>query len=145
MADGKRPGGLTALAVLNFVFGGLGALGAVGMLALAAAASQAAKSFEAAGGTTTYDGPGVTMFYIVMLLMAVSSILLIASGVGYIKMKRFLGRTLGTGYAFLSIGSTIINIVMLKTGFGVGTIIGLIYPVLTLILVNTTFKDDLVN
>jgi hypothetical protein len=26
MAEGKRPGGLTALAVLNFVFGGLGAL-----------------------------------------------------------------------------------------------------------------------
>ena len=25
MSDGKRPGGLTALAVLNFVFGGLGA------------------------------------------------------------------------------------------------------------------------
>jgi hypothetical protein len=29
--------------------------------------------------------------------------------------------------------------------FGIGTIIGLIYPVLTLILVNTAFKDDLVN
>jgi len=30
-------------------------------------------------------------------------------------------------------------------GFGIGTIVGLIYPLLTLMLINTTFKDDLVN
>jgi len=30
-------------------------------------------------------------------------------------------------------------------GFNLGTVIGLIYPVLTLILVNTTFREDLVN
>ena len=34
---------------------------------------------------------------------------------------------------------------MVHTGFGIGTIIGMIYPVLTLYLLNTTFKDDLVN
>lgn len=145
MADGKRPGGLTALAVLNFIFGGLSALGAVGMLGLAALAAEAKRAVESAGGTTTYDGPGVMLFYVVMIMMAVSAFLLIASGVGYIKMKRFMGRTLGTAYALLSIGSTVINLVMLKSGFGVGTIIGLIYPVLTLILLNSTFKDDLVN
>ena len=33
MAEGKRPGGLTALAVLNFVFGGLGALGILALIA----------------------------------------------------------------------------------------------------------------
>ena len=33
MSEGKRPGGLTALAVLNFIFGGLGAIGALGLIA----------------------------------------------------------------------------------------------------------------
>ena len=31
MASGTRPGGLTALAVINFVWGGLSLLGALGM------------------------------------------------------------------------------------------------------------------
>lgn len=144
MADGKRPGGLTALAVLNFVFGGLGALGVLALVALMGAASHIGSEFEKAGGTVTSSGPGAFL-YVAILLSALSVALLLASGVGYIKMKRFLGRTLGTAYALLSIGSTIIQIAMLHTGFGVGTIIGLIYPALTLILVNTTFKDDLVN
>jgi len=30
-------------------------------------------------------------------------------------------------------------------GFNIGTIIGLIYPIVTLVLINTTFKDDLTN
>lgn len=144
MAEGKRPGGLTALAVLNFVFGGLGALGALGMMALAAAASSVSSSIESAGGEV-HAGPGAGLFYLVTLMMAVSAFLLITSGVGYIKQKRFLGRTLGTAYAVLSIGSSVLSLALLHTGFGIGSIIGLIYPVLTLILVNTTFKDDLVN
>ncbi len=143
MAEGKRPGGLTALAVLNFVFGGLGALATLGFLALAAAAGEAVKMAESAGGK--YEGPSVSIWYVFILLGGVSAALLIVSGVGYIKQKRFLGRTLGTGYALVSLGSTAMGIALLKTGFGIGTIIGLIYPLLTLFLVNTTFKDDLVN
>jgi hypothetical protein len=30
-------------------------------------------------------------------------------------------------------------------GIGIGTVFGLLYPVLTLVLVNITFKDDLVH
>ena len=30
-------------------------------------------------------------------------------------------------------------------GFNIGTIIGLVYPLLTLALLNTTFKDDFVR
>lgn len=145
MAEGKRPGGLTALAVLNFVFGGLGALGVLALFALLGLASHAVSMAEDAGATVTSTGPSVGIIYVSILLAAVSVILMITSGVGYLKQKRFLGRTLGTAYAVLSIGNTIIGVAMLHTGFGIGSIIGLIYPVLTLILVNTTFKDDLVN
>lgn len=140
MAEGKRPGGLTALAVLNFVFGGLGA---IGLLAIYALLGGAKALTEASGGK--FDPPSSGVIYLSLLLGTISVILLIASGVGYIQQKRFLGRGVGTAYAIVSLVSTVVGIVGIRNGFGIGTIIGLIYPVLTLILLNTTFKEDLVN
>ena len=158
MAEGKRPGGLTALAVLNFVFGGFGALAVLGLTAML---SLAKGMVDVAGETVRESGDaeaisqfnqaneaitsGVGPIYFVILLTVASTALLITSGVGYLGQKRFLGRTLGTAYAAVSILSTVLSIALLSSGFGIGTIIGLVYPVLTLILVNTTFKDDLVN
>jgi hypothetical protein len=140
MAEGRRPGGLTALAVLNFVFAGLGLLGMLALLALLSVADHATGGkLEGAGGISK------GAVYATLILSIVSSAIMLAAGVGYIKMKKFLGRTLGNVYAILSIGQSILAIAVLKQGFGFGTIIGLIYPVLTLILINTTFKDDLVN
>ncbi len=81
---------------------------------------------------------------LIVILSCLSSALLIISGVGYIKLKRVLGRTMGSLYGILALAATILQLAG-GTPFGIGTIIGLIYPVLTLILVNTTFKDDLVN
>ena len=62
----------------------------------------------------------------------------------YLGQKRFLGRTLGDAYAILAILDTVISLAT-RTRVSVSPIIGLIYPVLTLIFLNTTFKDDLVN
>jgi hypothetical protein len=143
MAD-KRPGGLTALAVFNFIFGGLGVIGALGLLALVGAADAVISD---AGGleSTTYDGPSVGVIYLSLVLMLIAAGLLISSGVGYIKQKAFLGRTLGNAYAGVSLLNTVIGLALIGGGFGIGTIIGLIYPILTLALLNTTFKEDLVN
>ncbi len=140
MADGRRPGGLTALAVLNFVFAGLGLLGLLAVLALLTAADVSS------GGELT-GGGGISkgMIYVALLLGIVRMGVLLTAGIGYIKQKRFLGRTLGNVYAILAIADTIIGIALLKQGLGIGGIIGLVYPVLTLVLINTTFKDDLVN
>ncbi len=142
MADGRRPGGLTALAVLNFVFGGIGAI--VSLLGFAGLAllREAAKQAEQNGAK--YEGQGVGLATVVIILMAVSAFLLILSGVGYIKQKRVMGRTFGTVYALVSLGSTVLTFVS-GGGIGIGTIIFSVYPILTLIMVNTTFKDDLVN
>ena len=136
----KRPGGLTALAVLNFVFGGLGALGLLAIAALLSAVDSAGGDLSAVN-----DVPGAGLVYVSLLLGGVSVVLMIASGIGYLGLKKFLGRTLGNTYGVLSLVSTAISVFGLGTGFGIGTIIGLIYPVLTLILLNTTFKDDFVN
>jgi small-conductance mechanosensitive channel len=137
MAQGKRPGGLTALAVLNFVFGGLGALG---LLALFALMSLVEKGASASGAHISTGA-----IWAAILLGIVGAALMITSGVGYLGQKRFLGRTLGNSYAILSILSSVLSLVTLHQGFGFSTLIGLIYPVLTLILLNSTFKDDLVN
>ncbi len=141
MADGKRPGGLTALAVLNFVFGGIGAIGTLLAFGGLSLIREAAKQAEASGAKVESS---LTLAYVVVLLTGVGAFLLITSGVGYLKQAKFLGRTLGTVYALISLGGTALGVVN-GGGIGVFTIIFSVYPVLTLIMVNTTFKDDLVN
>lgn len=156
MSEGKRPGGLTALAVINFVFGGFGALGSLGMLAIMAFINVAAQSADNEGASEAqremakaWEEIGMGFFYLILLLGAVSAMLLIASGVGYLQQKKFLGRTLGNAYAVISIASSLLMGVMITSdaggGFNIGTIIGLVYPVLTLILLNGTFKEDFVR
>jgi hypothetical protein len=135
---GRRPGGLTALAVLNFVFGGLGA---IGLLILVAALGVMEKGMESV--PELRDAPK-SWIWISLALGAVGVFLLIASGVSYLKLKKS-GRTLGTAYGLFALAGTVVNLTVLKMPMNIGTFIGLIYPVLTLILVNTTFKEDLVN
>ena len=155
MSEGKRPGGLTALAVLNFVFGGFGVLGVLGLTAMVALmgtvtdAAAASGDAEANQAAEAWREMGSGMLYGMLALMAASTFLLIASGVGYLQQKKFLGRTLGNTYAALSIGSGLVMALMVAEkaggGFSIGTLIGLIYPVLTLILLNGTFKEDFVR
>lgn len=153
MSEGKRPGGLTALAIINFILAGIGIIGLLGLVALFAvfssdaelsdqAMQQIKKAFEEAG-------VGVGIFAVICGISLVTYILLLLCGIGYLKQKKFLGRIVGNIYALLSIGTNIFWALMIPTdgggGFHLGTIFGLIYPVLTLILINSTFKEDLVN
>lgn len=133
----KRPGGLTALAVLNFVFAGLGLLALLALFALLGAVEKGAAAAEVHISTG--------MLWALILLGFVRMGIMIAAGVGYLGQKKFLGRTLGNTYAILSLLDTALGLALASTGFGIGTLIGLIYPVLTLFLLNTTFKEDLVN
>lgn len=133
----KRPGGLTALAVLNFVFAGLGTLALLALFAMLGAAETGAAAAEIEISTG--------ILWALILLGFVRMGLMIAAGVGYLGQKRFLGRTLGNAYAIMSLLDTVLGIALIEAGFTIGTIIGLIYPVLTLFLLNSTFKDDLVN
>lgn len=155
MTEGKRPGGLTALAVLNFVFGGFNALVVLGFLALLALLAGA----KAAGDSTAGEAKkvaealehaplGMFYLYVALALVAMNTLLLIASGVGYIQQKKFLGRALGNCYGGLAVVYALIGLWLPKDaggGFGIMTIVGLIYPVLTLILLNSTFKEDFIH
>lgn len=141
MALGKRPGGLTALAVLNFVFGGFGAIGALIAFGGLTLIREGVKAAEATGAK--WDGQSLTGAYIVILLTGIAAFLLIVSGVGYIKQKRW-GRNMGNLYALVSIAGTVVGV---ATGGGVGafTILFSVYPLLTLILLNSSFKAHLDN
>ena len=147
MAEGTRPGGLTALAVLNFVFGGFTAIGVlivVALLGLAEAATGGVLSEEIAKSIAHEGRLGWGVVMAILALGIAIPALLIISGVGYIKQKRVLGRTMGNLYGIVAL---LVMAVRLYTGkeLGVVAIIDLIYPVLTLIMINTTFKEDLVN
>ena len=155
MTAGQRPGGLTALAVLNFVFGGFGVLGVLGLAAIIALVDVGAQAAAEGGNVemqdlvTAYREAGMGFLYINLLLRLLGIILMIASGVGYLQQKKFLGRTLGSAYALLSILQAVIMGLLLPGEAGGGlslmSAVSLIYPILTLILLNTTFKEDFVR
>lgn len=155
MASDQRPGGLTALAVINFCWGGLNLLFALLMLAaipLMGMVMEEARnelSPEELAQFEAISEVGAPLYISLAVLMLLTAALLIASGVGYLKLKKFLGRTLGNSYAVLSVistlGSALILPLVLGGGFNIMVIVSLIYPVLTLVLLNTTFKEDFVN
>ncbi len=152
MNEEKRPGGLTALAVINFVFSGRGFIGLLGLAAFFAFIGKIPTDEMQEAQRTQFEAfqnMGLSVFVIIFALSLISSVLLLLSGIGYLKQKKFLGRTIGNAYAVITIVSSVISGMMFAPemggGFNIGTIIGLIYPVLTLILLNTTFRDDLTN
>jgi hypothetical protein len=140
MALGKRPGGLTALAVLNFVFGGIGAIATLLAFGGLTPIREGIKKAEAAGAT--YDGPSITVAYVLIAMTGLGAILLIASGVGYLKQKAS-GRMLGNLYVLVSLVGTALGVA--TGGAGATTVLFAIYPVLTLILINSAFKANLSN
>jgi hypothetical protein len=152
MSEGKRPGGLTALAVINFVFAGWGLIGLLGLAAMFAfvgmiPTDQMDETQKAQ--IEAFQDMGLGVFIFIFALSIVSGVLLLLSGIGYLKQKKLLGWGLGNAYGVISIVSSIVSAFMFPTeiggGFNIGIIIGLIYPIVTLVLLNTTFKDDLTN
>lgn len=150
----RRPGGLTALAVFNFIFGGLSAISALGLvgLILLVSSSGVLPDNLPPEQQARFDAiieMGRSVFMILTAISALSAVLLIVSGIGYLKLKKFLGRTLGNVTAILSIATSVTSALwmapQLGGGFNLGTLIGLIYPVLTLFFLNVTFKEDFVN
>jgi hypothetical protein len=152
MSEEKRPGGLTALAVINFVFSGLGFFSLLVMATFFALRdkipTENMQEVQKAQ-IEALQNMGLPMLIFIFGLSLISNVLLLLSGIGYLKQKKFLGWAMGNIYAVTAIVSSVISGMKLASelggGFNIGTIINLIYPVLTLILINTTFRDDLTN
>ena len=152
MSVGVRPGGLTALAVLNFILGAYGFL-QVPMLAVALYfLNRAADDPEMEQVQRAMDEAGVTpgLLVVIMVGIAVAAVLQIISGVGYLKQKRIWGRYVGNLYVFVAVASHIAASMTLPEeapsgGFTLGTMVVLIYPIYTAVLINTVFRRDLIR
>jgi hypothetical protein len=149
MAQGRRPGGLTALAVLNFVFAGLSLLSVLGTLFVffyAGTLKESAKP-EDRHILEALENMNTGLWALILISSILATVLLIVAGIGYLKMRRW-GRMAGNLYAVTAVGAGVLGGLItppeLGGGFNIGTIIGLVYPVLTLYFINATFKDDLV-
>ena len=140
----RRPGGLTALAVLNFVFAGFNLLGllalAVGLVVLATV--DAAKLDEARQQMDDAMGEaGIAAMVVQIGLGLVALVLQVFSAIGYLRMAPILGRMTGNAFAVVSIAGVFAGAAM-GMPFSIGSVVSLIYPLLTLLLLNFTFRGD---
>ena len=140
MSSGQRPGGLTALGVINLIFGGFNALG---ILAMAALLTVIDTATEGEITEAMQEQPGAELIWVNIALGIILTVLLILSGIGYLGQKKVLGRYMGNAYGILGLIGVALQLTV--QSFGIGSIVGMVYPVLTLIFINTTFKDDLVH
>src|SRR5262245_43377570 len=122
---GQRPGGLTALAVLNFIFGASGLLQVFRLAAMLGSSPHARAELERA---SEFGGTGGAI-YLLILLQLVGSTLLILSGAGYLGQKRLMGKVLGSIYGVVGLVSTALTALLVHQ-FNLFTILGILYPLL---------------
>ena len=150
MSEGKRPGGLTALAIINFI---LTSLSLIALLGLVVTYSDLIPTEhlteEERAPIDAIQNMSLLFFVITLTLSLIVNVLSILSGIGYLGQKKVLGWLFGNIYAVFAIANTTIATFILLPdsygGFRMITMIDLLYPILTIILINTTFKDDLIN
>lgn len=147
MSEGTRPGGLTALAVLNFLLAAKRVLDTGGLLFLMVIRDQVGRT-EVRELAEALEKAGPLQLALLVVSSLLASILMVLAGVGYLQQRRVLGRLLGNLAALTTIGAVATQcVVMSETALGgsFGTIVALLYPVVTLFLLNVTFKEDFVR
>src|SRR5262245_19128158 len=120
-----RPGGLTALAVINFIFAGFGLLGAAG-IASAMNNAEIRAAFDESVGHPVSD----QWLALILALNVLVAALLLVSGIGYLGRKRVMGRVLGSVYGILGLASSAYEVS--QRGMRIETMVGIVYPLLTL-------------
>jgi hypothetical protein len=137
-----RPGGLTALAIFNFVFGGLGVLGGVLNLALG---EVNLENMEKAARLFGDSPPSAGMYYTVQTVDTVRAGLLVMAGIGYLGLRKTLGRTVGNAYAVIALVGIFLEASMLPHMFSIMSLSSFVYPLITLFLLNVIFRKDFVR
>ncbi len=144
LARPGRPGGLTALAIINFVFGGLGVIGAISNLAMLGQIAASYRSGPFAGmGTPPTEGALLASSLLSIPVMAME----IAAGFGFLRQRRGMGYIVGNIAAGAQILHCLLAMFILR-GMGVmmfSALSGAIYPIVLLILLNTIFRKAFIN
>src|SRR5688572_26403959 len=134
-----RPGGLTALAIFNFVFGGLGGL--LNLIGLATIGIQM-EALRQQSRETGIPVPSEALLYGLAAFAVIRAALLITSGVGYLGRKKLVGYWFGNVYAVLALIAITIEITQLKGQFTIFSLVDFVYPLITLFLLNVIFRKD---
>jgi hypothetical protein len=152
MDEQKRPGGLTALAVINFILAAFSIMGVIGIslsMSLMGNMSTDGMPETAKARIAAFQNIDPSVFAIMIGMSIITVVLLVLSGIGFLQQKKVLGRITGNIYGFYGVIGVVISMLIFPKeiggGFGISTIIGLVYPTLTLILLDTSFKNDLNN
>ncbi len=145
---------MTLLALCNFIFAALFGIGLVAYLGrmrfvpLVEAHSPALSPTELKQGEAILS-LGITPYYALGVAMVILTVLLIVSGIGYLYLKTFEGRVLGNVTMLVAIASALAVTFwvpkVLDGGINGFSSINFTYPLLTLFLLNRTFKDQFVN
>ncbi|MDX9999930.1 MAG: hypothetical protein RBU30_01405 [Polyangia bacterium] len=134
-----RPSGLTALAVFNFVLAGWGLLKLLGVaIVLAAGTPKGAQG----------QPPPQFLMLLTLGYLIFDIGLMVTAGIGYLKLKRFLGRWVGSIEAVVSLAYFVAVVAYVQSEgipFDVRNLSALVYPGLTLVLLNIVFRENLVH
>jgi hypothetical protein len=148
MPADQRPGGLTALAVLNIVFAGFGTLGVIAMSAVLVLvhAGVITNCRISVNGLDANQCPLAVLFGGAAVAMVANAMLLI-SGIGMLRQRRVMGRVLGNvcaAFMLLAWAMWTAYVIIWCDSFSLD-LTWLIYPAVLLSLINTRFRDHLVN
>ncbi|HTR52691.1 MAG TPA: hypothetical protein VMJ10_18380 [Kofleriaceae bacterium] len=137
-----RPGGLTALSIFNFVFGGLaGLVNLIGLATIGMLYDTMVEQSKHSG----QEVPSKGLLIGLSVLAIVRAALLITSAIGYLGQRKFLGRVLGNAYAVLALGSIAFEISQAPQHITPFNLVEFVYPLITLFLLNVIFRKDLVR
>jgi hypothetical protein len=115
---------LTALVVGNYAVGALGVIAT--LLALGT------PKIEAGLAAT-------------LVLGAIAAGLAFASAVGYRQRRRVLGRFVGSAYAGTALLHGLALVILVHAGVGLHTVMTLVYPAVTAVLLHTVLTRELVK
>jgi hypothetical protein len=145
MSEGGRPGGLTAMAVINFVFAVFAFLSVFSYVWMALGMPMAPENSGMREAKEMVDRVPKGAWVALAALAVLVTMALIVSGVGYLRQRRVAGRGWGTAYALLALVAFGVEVTFMPEKVRLVSLAGLVYPVLTLILLHTTFRHDLVR
>jgi hypothetical protein len=132
----QRQPGLIVLAVLNFVFAPAAVLAAL-----------VVHSFETKGifgdANRSFGDADPTMKLVFAGFIAVA-LLLVVSGIGYLLRRRF-ARPAGTAFALIALALAGISIGSGSATVTLMILVCAVYPVLTIVLINSKYRAALVR
>ncbi len=141
MQQPERPLGLSILGVANLGLGLLNALSAM-YLVLAILAKKGAIALPSGLDPAVAQAYLELPLWFMELLVGTALVkvaLLVWSGIGYFQLKR-TARTVGTGYAIVSLAESAVALAALPYGLTREAVIGCLYAIYTLLAVNTMYK-----